>query len=131
MRGMVRRGHRALTLDELISDDNLSRNDASRIFQLRAGHVPLNEYLERFKRMDSAQCPACGHPRENVQHFLKDCPAYKHERWPLHRLCKTEEPTLKDLLNKEELTIPLAKYIRATGRFDRQDQEKVPENRAQ
>ena len=31
---------------KLISDDKISRNDASRIFQLRAGHVPLNAYLE-------------------------------------------------------------------------------------
>ena len=69
---------------KLISDENLSRNDASRIFQLRTGHVPLNAYLERFKRADSAQCPACGHPRENAQHFLMDCPAYKHERWLLY-----------------------------------------------
>ena len=115
---------------KLISDENLSRNDASRIFQLRAGHVPLNGYLERFKRMDSARCPACGHPRENVQHFLMDCPAYKFERWPLYRHCKNREPTLKDLLNKEESVVPLAKYIRATGRFELQDKEKAPANRA-
>ena len=53
---------------KLISDENLSRNDASRIFQLRTGHVPLNAYLECFKRADSVRCPACGHRRENVQH---------------------------------------------------------------
>ena len=115
---------------KLISDDNLSRNDASRIFQLRAGHVPLNGYLERFKRTDSARCPACGHPRENVQHFLMDCPAYKHERWTLYRQSKIREPTLKALLNKEESAIPLAKYIRATGRFEVPGQEKALENRA-
>ena len=114
---------------KLVSDKNLSRNDASRIFQLRAGHVPLNGYLECFKRTDSTRCPACGHPRENVQHYLMDCPVYKHERWPLHRQCKTDDPMLKDLLNKEELTIPLTKFIRATGRFKQQDQEKDTANR--
>ena len=115
----------------LISDDNLSRKDASRIFQLRAGHVPLNGYLECFKRMDSAQCPTCSHPRENVQHFLMDCPTYKHERWKLYRQSKIREPSLKALLNKEELVIPLANYLRATGRFETQGQEKALENRAQ
>ena len=108
---------------QLMSDDKLSRKDVSRIFQLRAGHVLLNAYLERFKRTVSAGCPACGHPRENVQHFLLDCPAYKHERWLLYKQCKSSEPTMQDLLNKEETAIPLAKYIRATGRFKMQDQE--------
>lgn len=51
---------------KLISDNRLSRADASRIFQLRTGHIPLNAYLERFKLVDSAKCPACGHPKENV-----------------------------------------------------------------
>ena len=115
---------------KLISDENLSRNDRSRIFQLRAGHVPLNGYLERFKRTDSARCPACSHLRENVQYFLMDCPAYKHKRWLLYRQCKTEEPTLKDLLNKDELAMPLAKFIRATGRLEQQDQEKDLVNQA-
>ena len=92
------------------------------IFQLRAGHVPLNAYLECFKRADSARCPACGHPRENAQHFLMDCPAYKHKRWLLYKQCKTRELTLKDLLNKEESAVPLAKYVRATGRFIAQEQ---------
>ena len=110
---------------KLISDNILSRNDASQIFHLRAGRVPLNTYLEHFKRTDSAQCPACGHPRENIQHFLMDCPAYKHEHWLLYRQCKSRELMLKDLLNKGEMAILLTKYIRATGRFETQDQERA------
>ena len=51
---------------KLISDDKLSRNDASRIFQLRTGHVPLNAYLERFKRVDRASCPACDTRRKTL-----------------------------------------------------------------
>ena len=105
---------------KLISNDRLSRLDASRIFQLRTGHVPLNAYLERFKRADSARCPACGHPRENTQHYILDCPAYKHERWTLFNRCKAREPKMKDILNDADMAIPLANYIQATGRFEQE-----------
>ena len=44
-----------------------------------------------------------------------DCPAYKHEHGLLYRQCKIREPTLKVLLNREELAVLLAKYLRATG----------------
>jgi ribonuclease HI len=73
---------------KLIGDDRLSRADASRIFQLRTGHALLNAYPERFKRADNARCPACGHVKEDVQHFLLNCPAYSHERWALLRQSK-------------------------------------------
>ena len=115
---------------KLISDDNLSRNDASRIFQLRTGHVPLNAYLERFKRVDGASCPACGHPKEDAQHYLFDCPAYGHERWALLQQCKTREPKMKDILNSAEMAVPLANFIQATGRFDQgETQRQQGENR--
>ncbi len=109
---------------KLINDDRLTRVDRSRIYQLRTGHIPLNEYLERFKRVDSARCPACGHPKENAQHFLFDCPAYAHERWALLKHCKTKDPKMKDILNNSKIAVPLANYIQATGRFD---QDKKPE----
>jgi ribonuclease HI len=68
---------------KLISNPKISRADASKIFQLRSGHIPLNAYLHQFKWKDSTQCPACGAPKETPQHFLLECPAYAHERWKL------------------------------------------------
>lgn len=65
---------------ELISDDRLSRLDVSHLAQLRAGHFPVNTYLERIGKADSTCCPVCGHPREDIKHFLLDCPSYVHER---------------------------------------------------
>ena len=38
--------------------------------QLRVLHVPLNEYLERFKRLDNARCPVCGEDSEDVHTSL-------------------------------------------------------------
>ena len=107
---------------KLISDNELSRLDTSRIFQLRSGHILLNGYLERFKRVDNARCPACGHPYEDVKHYLLDCPAYKHERWNLFKQCKAKRPKLKDLLNNSDLMIPLANYIQCTERFKQMEE---------
>jgi ribonuclease HI len=66
-----------------ICSQEISRAAGSRIFQLRDGHVPLNQYLFRFKRVDDPRCLACGHPNETVEHFIVYCPKYAHERWPL------------------------------------------------
>ena len=102
---------------KLISNDKLSRKDASWIFQLRTGHVLLNTYLEHFKRVDRASCPACGHPKEDTQHYLFDCPAYGHKRWVLLQHCKTQEPKMKDILNSADMAVSLTNFIQATGRF--------------
>ena len=85
---------------KLISADRLSRNDTSCIFQLRTGHVPLNAYLERIKKAEKPNCPACSHTRENVQHFLFNCPSYGYERWALLKQCKQQELKSRDILNR-------------------------------
>lgn len=115
--------------NKLISNDRLSRQDASRICQLRTGHVPLNAFLEKIKRVDEARCPACGHPKEDAKHYLMDCPKYAHERWALYRSCKAKRPTMKDLLNEESMMIPLANYIQATRRFEEGAGERKQERR--
>ena len=68
-----------------ISSGSTPRKIASLVFQLRVGHAPLNGYLHRFKKVDSPQCPACGHPKETPEHYLLQCPSYDHERWPILR----------------------------------------------
>ena len=39
--------------------DQLRRNQASLLVQLRTGHVPLNAVLHRIKKAESADCPHC------------------------------------------------------------------------
>ena len=54
----------------------ISRNHASVLFQLRSGHVPLNAYLHRIKKVDSPICQSCNQHRETVLHFLLHCEAH-------------------------------------------------------
>jgi len=63
-----------------ISMPNLLRRSASLISQLRLTHIPLNSYLKRFKRADSARCPTCRADNETIGHFLFNCPGYTHKR---------------------------------------------------
>ena len=102
-----------------ISNVKLSREDASRIAQLRLQHIPLNKYLHKFKRTDKANCPACGEENKTIAHFLLHCPMYTFERWALSKHAKKrhKELTIESLLGDPELAIPLANYMDGTSRF--------------
>jgi len=102
---------------KLTSDPKISRKGASWLYQLRTGHFPLNAYLHRFKRTDSAQCPACGYHSENPQHFILDCPAYAHERWPLMAGKSPANKEYTKLISNAKNDIPIVSFIQATGRF--------------
>ena len=102
---------------ELISNSDIHREYASKIFQLRSGHIPLNAYLHRFKILESAQCPACRAPKETPQHFTVECPAYAHER---RRSLKPKgRPELKyaEIKGRKNEATALAHYIRDMKRF--------------
>ena len=108
---------------ELMSNRDICREAASKTFQLRSGHIPLNVYLHRFKLAESAQCPACGAPRETPQHFILECPAYDHER---RRSLKPRrgrsELKYAEILGRKNEAVALAHYIMDTGRFDKEAQ---------
>jgi len=103
-----------------ISHKDVGRKTASTISQLRIAHVPLNTYLYKIGKIPSSRCPACNNPKEDPAHFLLACPAYAHERWALSRsLRKLKKAlTLKSLLGDPTCAAPLAKFIKATHRFD-------------
>jgi hypothetical protein len=52
------------------------RNQASILFQLCLGHIPLNTYLHRIKKVDSSICPSCHWYRETVMHYIMSCQAH-------------------------------------------------------
>jgi predicted amino acid racemase len=95
------------------------------IFQLRVGHAPLNGYLYRFHKVDSARCPACGEVSETTEHFILRCPKYAHERWALQQHFRDNAPKLEDVLSNTKAAIPLINYVETTGRFA----ESQPEDR--
>ena len=101
----------------LTSDHRIPRRMASLIFQLRVGHVPLNKYLHRFKKVDNASCPACSDPHESVEHYLLQCPIYAHERWPLLARFKRTVPSMTDILSNKKNILSLINFIEATERF--------------
>jgi ribonuclease HI len=101
-----------------ISSKDVTRKTASKIFQLRVGHALLNQYLFRFKKVESPQCPVCGHPEETAEHYLLQCLKYAHERWPILSRSNGRSSKFTKLLTNPKLLIPLANYIEATGRFD-------------
>ena len=90
---------------------------ASHIFQLRVGHAPLNHYLFKFKKVDSPHFPACGHPKETMEHFLIHCLKYAHKHWSLCNRFQGGLPKLTKLLTSLKLLAPLANFIKATQRF--------------
>jgi hypothetical protein len=110
-----------------ISNADITRSVASIITQLRLAHVPLNSYLKRFKRTDSARCPACGADDETISHYLLYCPSYAYERWTLARKAKKKRKamTLGTLLGDPSLIAPLAKFIDATHRFEKRGEQTI------
>jgi ribonuclease HI len=97
---------------------NLDRRQASILFQLRSGHIGLNQHLFRIRRSDTPSCPHCqDNPAESVKHFLLDCPQYARERHELRRKLRRNADSLPFLLSHPSATLPLLKYVHATGRF--------------
>jgi ribonuclease HI len=108
---------------KLISNPRISRADASKIFQLQSGHIPLNAYLHHFKQKDNTQCPACRAPKETPQHFLLECLAYAYKRWKLRPKKGELEAKFTELLTSEKKIITLAHFVNATGRFSEESNE--------
>jgi hypothetical protein len=95
----------------------ISRNQASVLFQLRSGHVPLNTYLHRIKKADSPVCPGCLHHRETVMHYIMRCEAHTVVRQIMFNAAGRDARNLGLLLSTLELLPHLFRYIRATERL--------------
>lgn len=58
----------------------LNRNQGAALTQLRTGHVPLAQHLERIKKAESPTCMYCKQAKETVLHYLIKCPTHEHTR---------------------------------------------------
>jgi hypothetical protein len=102
--------------------DKLTRGQASLLMQVRTGHIPLNSYLAKIGKSDTAYCGACapalaeeGHI-ETVNHFLFHCAAFNEQRHT--EVIGRDHLNLQDIMEDEKRMKALANYIRHTRRFD-------------
>ena len=94
---------------------NLSRAQASLLFQLCSGHIGLNRHLHQIKHADSPRCTNCSDGSdETIQHFLFECTKYGQERHIMQRSLHRHASNLAYLLSNSDATLPLLKYIHTT-----------------
>ena len=95
----------------------ISRNQASVLFQLRSGHVPLNTYLHRIKKADSPTCQSCYEYRETVMHYVMRCETHTPARQAMFNAAGRDARNLGKLLSTAELLPHLFRFIKSTERI--------------
>ena len=86
------------------------------ISRLRTGHCHLNEYLNRFKIIETPECE-CGAERETVEHFLLKCELYDEARDILRRKVGAQGMRINVLLGDITVIRDTIEYIESTERF--------------
>ena len=74
----ISHSHLNFQVPEVSSEELLlSRSIRSELSRLRChGHsLLLSSYLHRISRKENSDCSACGHPLQDLNHLLLDCPA--------------------------------------------------------
>ena len=102
--------------------NSLSRQQASLLLQLRCGHLPLNSYLHKIKKVESDRCYECrggreGPSSETVIHFIFDCPAHAVARGELIDKIGRAHFRLQDIMSDVNRMKALTTFINRTGRF--------------
>ena len=96
---------------------DISKAQASILFQLHSKHVLLCRYLYRIGKADSPLCMLCRHGEETVHHYLLDCPAHKHARFTLRWKLGWLSKSLHHVLGSRKALQLLLHYVNETGRF--------------
>lgn len=94
--------------------EKLPRRHASLLIQLRTGHIPLNKHFHHISKAPSPLCPSCREREESVHHYLLACPTYTRQRNVMRLKLSPKVHQLKYLLNEDECTKPLFKFIAGT-----------------
>lgn len=100
---------------------SLERGRAAVIFQLRAGHSPLNEHLFKRKLTNSPLCDHCK-KLESTEHFLLYCSRYSRARRVFRSKLKKEEIKINwnnatKILDSPAVFFLLSEFILDTKRF--------------
>ena len=98
--------------------DQLRRNQASLLTQLRTGHVPLGTVLHRIKRADTPDCPHCKNGvRETIHHFLLVCLHYIGARRLLQAKLRRDASSIPFLLGTRKGIPHLLRYVSNSQRL--------------
>jgi ribonuclease HI len=109
--------------------DQLRRNQASVLTQLRTGHIPLNTVLHRIKKTNSPDCPHCGNGyKETVFHLLLTCPHYNNARRVLQSKLRSKASSIAFLLGTRTGIPHLLRFISDTNRLKATFGEVRPED---
>jgi hypothetical protein len=95
----------------------LPRQNRAILTQLRTEHIPLNAYLKRFKKRESAKCGECGEEDETVDHYLLHCKAYRVQRRKMTKRIGSGNLTKRNILATNRGWEALFAYVNDTGRF--------------
>ena len=96
--------------------NSLKRKEQVTIFRLRTTHAPLNAHLNKILKDHPPTCTLCDHDKENVQHFLLECPTLTDLRERFLPTMPSIQNTLynnKDQLKKTVKFFQLANSRRA------------------
>ncbi|KJA14235.1 hypothetical protein HYPSUDRAFT_1073943 [Hypholoma sublateritium FD-334 SS-4] len=90
--------------------------------QIRAGHVPLNEYLAWFGQSDTPRCDLCWSLRrvyktDSLHHFLFVCPSYDGYRTDMDFAHGRDARNLPKILANQKHLDALLTYIGRTKRL--------------
>ncbi len=101
--------------------DNLKRDEARVLAQLRTGMARLNGYLHQIGKAETYEC-ACGQTRETIKHFLFYCAQWETQRRNRMQQRESKRGNLSFFLGGREPTDqddwkPDMKAVRATIKF--------------
>ena len=96
---------------------SISCNQASILFQLQSGHIPLNMYLHRINKADSPICQGCQHYKELVFHYIMRCKTYTVVRQAMFNAAGRDARKLGKLLSTVELIPHLFQFIKTMERL--------------
>lgn len=101
--------------------DNLKRNEARVLAQLRTGMARVNGYLHQIGAAEAGTCQ-CGRARETIKHFLFDCTQWDIQRQILRERAAGKMGNLSYFLGGKETTdqgnwTPNMKAVRATIKY--------------
>ncbi len=113
---------------------DMRRRQTSVLIQLRTGHVPLNAYLYRFKKVDFPFCEKCFangvEAKETVYHFIFECPSHQKLRGEIRKELGRGATSFRNIMGDPKAVKAMLKYVGKTRRFQATMGDVYPKSQA-